>query len=339
RVLAIDGGCIRGIIPATVLADLETRAGRPIADLFDLIAGTSTGGILALGLALPGEGGKPAYRPGDLLELYVGEGPNIFRRSIFDRIRSLDGAIDERYPADGLERVLKEALGEARLRDALTGVVVTAYDTDRRQPFFFRSARARQDAAYDSPMHVGAHLLRGGAGGQRGQRRGVLAGGRRAVRLQPRDGRAGRRLARRSGAPGRPPVAGDREPHAPLPVEGGQGLGRAGVGAAGDRHAPGWQLRRDRVRGGPAHRRPGRSARRPLLARADRVTQVQRRPGRRQRRQPAPPAGGGERAGRSRDRGAGRGGERALPAQDVRLSGAPGGRYGQPEESFTRHQR
>ena len=156
RVLAIDGGGIRGIIPATVLADLETRAGRPIADLFDLIAGTSTGGILALGLALPGEGGKPAYRPGDLLELYVGEGPSIFRRSIFDRIRSLDGAIDERYPADGLERVLKEALGEARLRDALTGVVVTAYDTDRRQPFFFRSARARQDAAYDYPMHVAA---------------------------------------------------------------------------------------------------------------------------------------------------------------------------------------
>ena len=48
RVLAIDGGGIRGLIPALVLAELEDRSGRPVFELFDLMAGTSTGGILVV---------------------------------------------------------------------------------------------------------------------------------------------------------------------------------------------------------------------------------------------------------------------------------------------------
>jgi uncharacterized protein len=156
RVLSIDGGGIRGIIPATVLADLELRAGRPVAELFDLIAGTSTGAVIASALTVPGTDGDAAYRASDVVELYVREGPNIFHRSIFDRIRSLDGAIDERYPAEGLERVLAAALGETRLSDTVTDVIVTAYETRLRQPFFFRSRRAREDPAYDYPLHVAA---------------------------------------------------------------------------------------------------------------------------------------------------------------------------------------
>jgi patatin-like phospholipase/acyl hydrolase len=105
---------------------------------------------------VPGEDGGPAYRASDVVELYVREGPNIFHRSIFDRIRSLDGAIDERYPADGLEHILQGALGETRLRDTVTDVIVTAYETYLRQPFFFRTRRAREDPAYDYPLHVAA---------------------------------------------------------------------------------------------------------------------------------------------------------------------------------------
>ena len=50
RILSIDGGGIRGLIPAIVLAELETRVGKPTSSMFDLIVGTSTGGIIALGL-------------------------------------------------------------------------------------------------------------------------------------------------------------------------------------------------------------------------------------------------------------------------------------------------
>src|SRR5918995_672220 len=86
KVLSIDGGGIRGIIPAMVLARLEKQTGRPIAEMFDLIAGTSTGGILALGLTLPSDDGKPRYAAKDLLELYEKDGSRIFPRSVLRRI-------------------------------------------------------------------------------------------------------------------------------------------------------------------------------------------------------------------------------------------------------------
>jgi patatin-like phospholipase/acyl hydrolase len=157
RVLSIDGGGIRGIIPATVLADLELRAGQPVAELFDLIVGTSTGGILALALTAPGDDGAPRWRAGELVELYVQAGPRIFHRSIFDRLRSAGGTLDEKYPSDGLVEVLRESFGDVHLREALVDVLVPAYDTAARTPFFFRSARARSDPAQDWLLRDAAH--------------------------------------------------------------------------------------------------------------------------------------------------------------------------------------
>ena len=80
RVLAIDGGGIRGVIPALVLTELERRAGRRIFEMFDLIAGTSTGGILACALCAPDP--LPAS---DLVELYTKEGPKIFETTLRGR--------------------------------------------------------------------------------------------------------------------------------------------------------------------------------------------------------------------------------------------------------------
>src|SRR5215210_8368531 len=92
RILAIDGGGIRGLIPAVVLAGIERRTGRRTAELFDLIAGTSTGGILACGLTRPAANGAggPAFTAADLIGLYESEGPEIFHRSLLKRITSAD---------------------------------------------------------------------------------------------------------------------------------------------------------------------------------------------------------------------------------------------------------
>ena len=106
RILAIDGGGIRGLIPAIVLADLERRTGRRTAELFDLIAGTSTGGILACGLTRTGEGGGPVFSAADLIGLYESEGPEIFHRSLLRRIASVGGLTDERYDDRGLSAAL-----------------------------------------------------------------------------------------------------------------------------------------------------------------------------------------------------------------------------------------
>lgn len=142
RILSIDGGGIRGIIPAKVLAKIEEMAGEPIADLFDVVTGTSTGGILALGLTCPGSDGRPLHAASALVDLYVQKGSDIFTQSW---IREREVLFQPKYLTGNLERVLAAYLGEARLRDAVTRVTVTAYETERRQPFFFRSVRAEQD--------------------------------------------------------------------------------------------------------------------------------------------------------------------------------------------------
>jgi uncharacterized protein len=149
RILAIDGGGIRGLIPAVVLADLERRTGRRTAELFDLIAGTSTGGILACGLTRPGDDGGPVFSAADLIGLYESEGPEIFHRSLVKRIESADGYADEHYDDSGLNAALQRYLDGTRLSQAVTDLFMTAYEIDRRQAFFFRSSRARTDPTYD----------------------------------------------------------------------------------------------------------------------------------------------------------------------------------------------
>ncbi len=141
RVLSIDGGGIRGIIPALVLAEVEARTGRRIAELVDLVAGTSTGGILACALTRPG-----ARSAEELVALYRTEGPRIFRRSLGERVRSLDGLVEEKYDDAALEDALARYLGAGRLSDATTRVLVTAYDLQARRPYFFKSWREDLDA-------------------------------------------------------------------------------------------------------------------------------------------------------------------------------------------------
>ncbi|MEJ7714492.1 MAG: patatin-like phospholipase family protein [Thermoleophilaceae bacterium] len=168
RVLSIDGGGMRGIIPALVLAELERRAGRPVADLFDLVAGTSTGGILALALAQPGPDGRPARTAEQLVELYETEGPRIFSRNLLQRIRSVEGLADERYSAEGLDRALKRYLGDTRLAGRLDA---GARDRlrHRRPRGGAAQPRRRPGHAGRRPRHRGgADLLRGlGAAGRR----------------------------------------------------------------------------------------------------------------------------------------------------------------------------
>jgi uncharacterized protein len=149
KILAIDGGGIRGIIPAIVLAELEQRTGRAVADLFDLVAGTSTGGILACALTRPDGQGRPVFTAADLIGLYESEGPEIFHRSLLKRVTSVEGLLDERYDDAGLNAALRRYLDGARLSETLTDVFITAYEIERRQPFFFRSRRARTDPAQD----------------------------------------------------------------------------------------------------------------------------------------------------------------------------------------------
>src|SRR5271170_5390649 len=101
RILTIDGGGIKGVFPAAFLATLEDEIGSPIADYFDLIAGTSTGGIIAIGLGL----GLTAK---ELLNLYRETGRRIFHRRRFAALGQLFRA---KYTNSALKEVLIQAFG------------------------------------------------------------------------------------------------------------------------------------------------------------------------------------------------------------------------------------
>lgn len=151
RILSIDGGGIRGIIPARILQRIEETTGKPARDLFHLIAGTSTGGIIGCGLM----SGKTARQMGDL---YAAEGGDIFRRSLWDRISTAGGLSKPDYDPIPLELVLYRELGDVWLSQvAGTELLVPSYAIQLpytiagrapglmypRMPYFFKSWKAR----------------------------------------------------------------------------------------------------------------------------------------------------------------------------------------------------
>ena len=93
QILALDGGGMKGVFSAALLAAIEEDCQTSITDHFDLIAGTSTGGIIALGLGL-------GYSAKEILNFYITEGPHIFPSSL--KPDWLRGIFRSRYKPDGL---------------------------------------------------------------------------------------------------------------------------------------------------------------------------------------------------------------------------------------------
>lgn len=129
RILSINGGGIRGIIPAGILASIEQQTGQPAATTFDLIAGASTGGILAIGLGL----GIPAIK---LVSLYIDRGAEIFSKPWWRRLLPLSRA---RYGSEGLEKVLTDTFGAAKFGDSKTNLLIPTYDQKIMSPYHFKS--------------------------------------------------------------------------------------------------------------------------------------------------------------------------------------------------------
>ena len=133
RMLTIDGGGVRGIIPAVLLAALERSTGRPTRETFDFIAGTSTGAVLAAGLAA----GIPAER---LVTLYARRSPEVFRSvPLLSGLRRLvTGAI---YDTATLHGLIRDELGAVArdwtLNDAPVDLLITAKRLVDGMPWYF----------------------------------------------------------------------------------------------------------------------------------------------------------------------------------------------------------
>jgi len=141
KILSLDGGGIRGMIPALILSEIEKQTGKAVSEIFDLVAGTSTGGILAAGLNIPDESGKAKYSAQDLADLYDENGKKIFSRSFWKGVSSVAGLGDEKYSAEGIESVLEKYFGNEVYGKSLSNVLISSYDIEKRSPYFFKSWR------------------------------------------------------------------------------------------------------------------------------------------------------------------------------------------------------
>lgn len=153
KILTIDGGGIRGMIPALLLAEIEKRTQKPIFSLFDLIAGTSTGGILALGLTKPRLNTETAdkltqaeYTAADLSELFIEYGVEIFYEPLFEKILGPleDIFLQPKYASTSRVEMLKQYFGDSLIENNLKEVFVTSYDIEQRIPILFTNKREKQ---------------------------------------------------------------------------------------------------------------------------------------------------------------------------------------------------
>lgn len=172
-VLSIDGGGIKGIVPAMILAEIEERTGKRICELFDFIAGTSTGGILALGLTKPSKEDrkKPQFTAKDLVNLYRKEGGMIFQRRKEKKLNFFDAAkinglkailakfapevepedlFSSKHSRKGKEDVIIKYFGDTYIKEAITEVLITSYSTNFRKPIFFTSNSTKEQESKSS---------------------------------------------------------------------------------------------------------------------------------------------------------------------------------------------
>lgn len=158
RILSVDGGGLRGLVPAMILRDLEQRLNaasgqqRRLSDWFHMFAGTSTGGLIALGLTAPnGMDGE------QLVQLYRERGAEIFPpRSRLPRL--VRGLFVPKWSNRGLRKVIADEIGEASLSEAARDLVVTAYDMTGHQPVHFKRWTARDRGGFANPTMADAAL-------------------------------------------------------------------------------------------------------------------------------------------------------------------------------------
>ncbi len=159
RILSLDGGGIRGILSGEVLTALEKKiiekTGNPkarLAEYFDLIAGTSTGGILTCLILCPDDHnpGYPKYSAQEAVDLYLLNGKKIFKPTISGRLPGLlSGLLGAKFESSDLEVLLKEKFGDIKLSDLVKPSLIASYDIEQRKAVFFTQHDAKANPADD----------------------------------------------------------------------------------------------------------------------------------------------------------------------------------------------
>lgn len=139
KILSLSGGGVRGVVTLEALALLEEKTGKPICDLFDMIVGTSTGGIIALALARNKHTGQPAMSARELQKFYFENSEEIFESSMIRQVLSGKGMLFPKISPDSLKESLEKNFGTFKLSDLETPVSITAVNADNNELHIFRS--------------------------------------------------------------------------------------------------------------------------------------------------------------------------------------------------------
>lgn len=132
KILSLDGGGIKGTFTAAALDVFEQQLDTPLVEHFDLTVGTSTGGIIALGLAC-------GLRADSLLQLYVKRGHDIFPSARRGWTAMLESIFAPRYAGDELKQVLQGYLPDAPFSTLKTPVAITSFDGASARPVVFKT--------------------------------------------------------------------------------------------------------------------------------------------------------------------------------------------------------
>ncbi|WJX09422.1 Proteolipid protein 2 [Trifolium repens] len=161
-ILSIDGGGIRGLIPAAIIEFLESHLQEldgedaRLADYFDVISGTSTGGLVTAMLAAPDKNNRPLFAAKDIRPFYLEHCPKIFPQhrglggTILAKVmRSLGGP---KYDGKYLHEVVREKLGDIKLHETVTNIVIPTFDIKTLQPIIFSSYQLKNSSILDAKL-------------------------------------------------------------------------------------------------------------------------------------------------------------------------------------------
>ncbi len=151
RVLSLDGGGIRGVITAVFLTELTKRTGKPITTLFDHIAGTSTGSILAALLTAPdpADPTKPRYSADEVLDGYLTVAKGIFAlKGLREHVHAANLFVPK-YHNEAFNEVLSTAIGDSYISDSILDLTIPAYSLTERDAHLFSSRDAKIHPSHD----------------------------------------------------------------------------------------------------------------------------------------------------------------------------------------------
>lgn len=147
-VLALPGGGMRGVSNGMLLDYIERKMGKPISDLFPVIAGSSTGGITAALLTLPNKK-QSLYTAHDVINFYKNKGPYIFHRTTWHRIVTLDGLTGPRFDASFKRRVFHSFSQGVAMADLRADVILNGYSLKHFSPVIYNAWLARRSPVDD----------------------------------------------------------------------------------------------------------------------------------------------------------------------------------------------